>query len=120
MVLQSYINELTLEVKSNIESDFNFNQGIFKDFTSFDYVNFYLIYQYILKDDKKDFFISVPEDEYRPNFFASIFHSLVLIKLFQNYYFYEENKAKLSINDLVYGKLSGKNRILVIKGSRTN
>lgn len=116
MVLQSYINELTSEVKSNIESDFNFNQGIFKDFTSFDYVNFYLIYQYILKDDKKDFFISVPEDEYRPNFFASIFHSLVLIKLFQNYYFYEENKAKLSINDLVYGKLSGKNRILVIKG----
>jgi len=116
MNIISYIKELTAEVKSNIESDFNFNDGVFKDFSSFDYVNFYLIYQYILKEKKDDFFISIPEDEYRPNFFASIFHSLVLIKLFQNYFYHSTNKPKLMVNDLVYGKLSGKNRILIIKG----
>jgi hypothetical protein len=102
MNILSYIKELTAEVKSNIESDFNFNDGVFKDFSSFDYVNFYLIYQYILKEKKDDFFISIPEDEYRPNFFASIFHSLVLIKLFQNDFNYQNSEPKLQKNDLIY------------------
>ncbi|AWL78486.1 hypothetical protein DKB58_05755 [Capnocytophaga canimorsus] len=43
----------------------------FKKYNIFDFVNFHLIYQYILKDcsNKKDFFISIPEEEYRENFF---------------------------------------------------
>ena len=71
---------------------------------------------YILNEEKDDFFISIPEDEYRPNFFASIFQSLVLIKLFQNYFYHNNYKPILRTNDLVYGKIGKENRILIIKG----
>ncbi|RTY74788.1 hypothetical protein [Flavobacterium sp. LS1R10] len=116
MNLKLYINRLTEEVKSNIQNDFNINNVAFKNFSSFDYINFYLIYKYILNEDKEDFFISIPEDDYRPNFFASIFQSLVLIKLFQNYFYHNNHKPILRINDLVYGKIGKENRILIIKG----
>jgi hypothetical protein len=116
MNLKLYINRLTEDVKLNIQNDFNINNIAFMDFSSFDFINFYLIYKYILSEDKEDFFISIPEDEYRPKFFASIFHSLVLIKLFQNYFEYKERKSSLQINDLVYGKIGRENRILVVKG----
>lgn len=116
MNLNAYIIRLTQEVKSNIQNDFNFNNVAFKDFSSFDFINFYLIYKYILNEEKEDFFISIPEDEYRPNFFASIFHSLVLIKLFQNYFYHNNHKPVLQTNDLVYGKIGKENRILIIKG----
>lgn len=115
MNLPYYISEVTKEVKSNIHNDFNFNNVAFKDFSSFDFINFYLIYKYILNEEKEDFFISIPEDEYRPKFFASIFHSLVLIKLFQNYFYHKKHKPILKKNDLVYGKIGRENRILVIK-----
>ena len=116
MNLKSYIDRLTEEVKSNIQNDFNLNNVAFKNFSSFDYINFHLIYKYILNEDKEDFFISIPEDEYRPNFFASIFQSLVLIKLFQNYFYHNNHKPILRTNDLVYGKIGKENRILIIKG----
>lgn len=116
MNLKSYINGLTEEVKSNIQNDFNLNNVAFKNFSSFDFINFYLIYKYILNEDKEDFFISIPEDDYRPNFFASIFQSLVLIKLFQNYFYHNNHKPILRTNDLVYGKIGKENRILIIKG----
>lgn len=116
MNLKSYINGLTEEVKSNIQIDFNLNDVAFKNFSSFDFINFYLIYKYILNEDKEDFFISIPEDDYRPNFFASIFQSLVLIKLFQNYFYHNNHKPILRTNDLVYGKIGKENRILIIKG----
>lgn len=116
MNLNYYISEVTEEVKSNIQKDFKLNNVAFKNFSSFDYMNFYLIYKYILNEDKEDFFISIPEDEYRPNFFASIFHSLVLIKLFQNYFYHNNHKPILQTNDLVYGKIGKENRILIIKG----
>ena len=116
MNLHYYTSEVTEEVKSNIQNDFNFNNVAFMDFSSFDFINFYLIYKYILNEEKEDFFISIPEDEYRPNFFASIFHSLVLIKLFQNYFYYNNNKPILQTNDIVYGKIGGENRILIVKG----
>ena len=117
MNLKSYIDRLTEEVKSNIQNDFNLNNVAFKNFSSFDYINFHLIYKYILNEDKEDFFISIPEDEYRPNFFASIFQSLVLIKLFQNYFYHKNYKPLLQTNDLVYGKIGRENRILVIKSA---
>ena len=116
MNLKSYIDRLTEEVKSNIQNDFNLNNVAFKNFSSFDFINFYLIYKYILNEDKEDFFISIPEDDYRPNFFASIFQSLVLIKLFQNYFYHNNHKPTLQTNDLVYGKIGKENRILIIKG----
>ncbi|WP_396167325.1 hypothetical protein [Flavobacterium sp.] len=116
MNLRTFIDQITEEVKSNIENDFNLNNVFLKDFSSFDYINFFLIYKYILNDDPEDFFISIPEDEYRPNFFASIFHSLVLIKLFQNYFYHNNHRPILQTNDLVYGKIKNENRILVIKG----
>ncbi|RAR50864.1 hypothetical protein [Flavobacterium lacus] len=115
MKLKGYIESVNHEVKSNIQNDFNFNNVAFKDFSSFDYINFYLIYKYILNEDCEDFFLSIPEDEYRPNFFASIFHSLILIKLFQNYFYHKNNRPILQKDDLVYGKIGRENRILTIK-----
>lgn len=114
--IDNYIKKVTEEVKSHIQNDFNLNNIAFKNFSSFDYINFYLIYKYILNEEKDDFFISIPEDEYRPNFFASIFHSVVLIKLFQNYFYHNNHKPILQTNDLVYGKIGKENRILIVKG----
>ncbi len=116
MNLQTYLNALSSEIKSNIKNDFNLNNIAFKNFSNFDFINFYLIYKYILNEDKEDFFLSIPEDEYRPNFFASIFHSIVLIKLFQNYFYHNNHKPLLQTNDLVYGKIGKENRILIVKG----
>ncbi|MFV8323920.1 hypothetical protein [Flavobacterium sp. LS2R12] len=116
MRINSYLAELASEVKSNIQNDFNINNVAFKNFSSFDYSNFYLIYKYILNEVKEDFFISIPEDVYRPKFFASIFQSLVLIKLFQNYFYHNNHRPLLQTGDLVYGKIKNENRILLIKG----
>lgn len=85
--IKNYLNEIYSEVKECYSDEINLKEDDFKKYSVFDFVNFHLIYQHILNDktNKKDFFISIPEDEYRENFFASIFNSIVLIKLYQNF-----------------------------------
>jgi hypothetical protein len=104
--IQNYLDQIDLEIKERYNNEINFKNTDFENYSKFDFVNFHLIYQYILNDnlDKKDFFISIPEDEYRPNFFHSIFHSIVLIKLFQNFFNYEKASYTLNRNDLIYSK----------------
>src|SRR5690606_9423384 len=82
----------------------------FEKYSIFDFVNFHLIYQYVLNDtsNKKDFFISITENEYRENFFASIFNSITLIKLYQNF-FNERANPLNEIGDLIYSHK--KNRV---------
>lgn len=104
--IQNYLNKIYSEIQKCYSDQINLCETDFKDYSKFDFVNYHLIYQYILNDnlDKKDFFISIPEEEYRPNFFHSIFHSIVLIKIFQNFFNYEKESYKLNRNDLIYSK----------------
>ncbi len=93
--IEKYLTQISKEIKKRYSDDVDLREGDFEKYSVFDLVNFHLIYQYVLDDnqDKNDFFISIPEDEYRPNFFSSIFHSIVLIKLYQNFFTYKnENK----------------------------
>lgn len=80
--VRAYIENLTQEVFSSIQKDYDLSDYAFK---SFDYINFYLINDFILSDGNEDLFIGIPEDEYRENFFESILYSVSLIKYFQNY-----------------------------------
>lgn len=113
--IKNYIEQAHLEVLSNISNLFDMQKNHFTKFCTFDLVNFHLISQYILDENKKDFFISIPEDEYRPNFFASIFHSIVLIKLYQNYFNYENTAPELTKGDLIYRKYNREHRIFIVK-----
>jgi len=100
--IENYIELVYKEVEENISKQFNIKQAQFNDYKTFDFINFYLIDNYVIRESKKDLFISIPEDNYRPNFFSSIFHSLVLIKLYQNFFNYENKKPILNKGDLIY------------------
>ncbi|GAB1452734.1 hypothetical protein MASR2M47_27900 [Draconibacterium sp.] len=113
--IEYYLNLISQEIEENLSTEFDLTQIKFEGFKTFDFVNFQLIHSYILDDKKNDFFISIPEDDYRPNFFCSIFHSLVLIKLYQNYFSYEKTKPELIKGDLIYTKYQNKKRVCEIK-----
>lgn len=113
--IEHYLNLIYQEIEENLSAEYDITQIKFEDFRIFDFVNFQLIHSYILDDNKKDFFISIPEVDYRPNFFGSIFHSLVLIKLYQNYFSYERTKPELKTGDLIYTKYQNKKRVCEIK-----
>jgi len=96
-----YLQGLKHEIQAKTKI-FNFEQEQFEKFTTFDYVNLYLIYFYIFEDKKKeDLFLSIPEDDERENFYTSIFHSVVLIKLYQNYFNGEKTKSVLEKGDII-------------------
>ena len=113
--IQDYLHRIKNEIQEKTKV-FNFDQVHFKEFTTFDYVNFYLIYYYIFEDKKKDdFFLSIPEDDERENFYTSIFHSVVLIKLYQNFFNSKKVKTQLEKGDLVYIKYHKGFRVCDIK-----
>jgi hypothetical protein len=117
--IQKYLSLLEKEIKDKIKIDFNLENNLFAHFQIFDFVNFFLIREYILNDnvDKKDLFIGIPEKEYRENFFASILNSLTIIKLFQNYFNYEKLTPTLDVGDLIY--YNSRVRRLISKNSET-
>lgn len=104
--IKNYLDLVNCEIKKSYTDEINFEQAAFEYYSVFDFVNFHIVYQYILNDKtKQDFFISIPEDDYRDNFFNSIFQSLVYIKLYQNYFQYEKTIPLIVQGDLVYSKL---------------
>lgn len=113
--IENYLNLIYQEIKENLSTELDMNQIKFEDFQPFDFVNFQLIWQYVLDENKNDFFIGLPEENYRQNFYGSIFYSLVLIKLYQNYFSYEKLKPELKKGDLIYTKFQNKKRICEIK-----
>jgi len=102
--IQNYLNQIYSEIKEYYSDEINLRETDFEKYSIFDFVNFHLIYQYVLNDNsnKNDFFISLPENEYRENFFASIFNSIVLIKLYQNFFNYKTTNPTIEKGDLVY------------------
>lgn len=104
--IQNYLNQIYSEIQECYLDEINLREADFEKYSIFDFVNFHLIYQHILNDksNKNDFFISIPEDEYRENFFASIFNSIVLIKLYQNFFNHEKTHPLLEIGDLIYSE----------------
>lgn len=108
--IQNYLTQINSEIQECYSDEINFQETDFENYSTFDFVNFHLIYQYILNDNsnKNDLFISIQEDEYRGNFLASIFNSIVLIKLYQNY-FNERANPPIEIGDLIYSHK--KNRV---------
>jgi hypothetical protein len=117
--IKDYLDLIHSEIQECYADEINLGETDFKKYSIFDFANFHLIYQYILDDktDKNDFFISVPEDEYRENFFTSIFHSIVLIKLYQNFFNYEKQTPTLDNADLIYKKHNREHRIFIVKSN---
>jgi hypothetical protein len=115
--IQNYLDQIYSEIKQHYANEINLKEAEFENYSKFDYVNFHLIYQYILNDnsDKNDFFISIPEDEYRPNFFHSIFQSIILIKLYQNFFNFKKINYELGVNDLIYS--SSRKRVFEVLGN---
>ena len=115
--IEKYLSTLSEEIKQRIKTDFNLKNSLFFDFKTFDFVNFYLIYNYILEDNsnKKDLFIGIPEKDFRPNFFSSILYSLTLVKLYQNFFNYQKTNPILQNGDLIYTKRNKESRILEVK-----
>jgi hypothetical protein len=115
--IKTYLSILSEEIKHKINADFNLENSLFADFQTFDFVNFYLIYNYILDDNsnKKDFFIGIPEKDFRPKFFSSILHSLTLVKLYQNFFNYQKTTPILDYGDLIYTERNKENRILEVR-----
>lgn len=104
--IKKYLAQISTEIQERYSDEVNLRETDFEKYSVFDFANFHLIYQYILDDNsnKNDFFISIPEDEYRENFFASIFNSIVLIKLYQNFFNLEKTHPPLEIEDLIYSE----------------
>lgn len=118
--IKDYLDLIHSEVQECYADEINLRETDFEKYSIFDFANFHLIYQYILNDnpEKIDFFISVPEDEYRENFFTSIFHSIVLIKLYQSFFNYEKyNLPILNNGDLIYKKHNKEHRIFIVKNN---
>lgn len=117
--IKDYLDLIHSEIQECYADEINLGETDFKKYSIFDFANFHLIYQYILddKNDKNDFFISIPEDEYRENFFTSIFHSIVLIKLYQNFFNYEKQTPTLENADLIYKKYNREHRIFIVKSN---
>lgn len=115
--IKNYLDNIFSEIQEKYSGEINLREADFEKYSVFDFTNFHLIYQYILNDNsnKKDFFISIPEDEYRENFFASIFHSIVLIKLYQNFFNYEKTFPVLNNGDLIYKKYRKEHRIFKVR-----
>lgn len=118
--IQNYLNQIYSEILVCYSDEINLRENDFERYSIFDFVNFHLIYQHILNDksNKNDFFISIPEDEYRENFFASIFNSIVLIKLYQNFFNLEKTNPSLEIGDLIYSET--KKRVYKVIGKTIN
>lgn len=117
--IQNYLDQIYSEIQEQYSDEINLKKTDFKEYSIFDFANFHLIYQYILDDSskKKDFFISISEDEYRDNFFSSIFHSIVLIKLYKNFFNYKHSLPTLIKGDLIYKKHNREHRIFIVKDS---
>lgn len=115
--IKDYLDLIYSEIQEQYTDEINLKETDFEKYSIFDFANFHLIYQYIINDksNKKDFFISIPEDEYRENFFASIFHSIVLIKLYQNFFNYESSLPNLCKGDLIYKKHNREHRIFTVR-----
>ena len=115
--IRIYLSSLSEEIKSKIKNDFNLENSLFANFQLLDFVNFFLIYNYILDDnqDKKDFFIGIPEKDVSHIFLSSVLHSLTLVKLYQNFFNYRKTEPNLCCGDLIYSIRNKEYRIFEVK-----
>ncbi len=113
--IKQYLKRVKEEVQNTSLKDYDISN--FENFKIFDFVNFHLIYDYILKSDnnKQDVFISIPEIKCSSHFFESIFRSILLVKLYQNYFSYEQSKPIIDKGDLVYS--SKNNRVYKVRST---
>lgn len=112
--IKEYVEAVNNEAKTSILNDFDISNK--RDFTPFDYINFHIVNKHILEDNSEDLFIGIPEDHIRDNFFDSVFYSVALIKLFQNYCTYKLNQPELNLGDIIFAK----DQIFTYKGLSNN
>lgn len=107
-----YLGEIVTEVENTTISDYNLD--VFKSFEDFDLINFHVLNKHILENGNRDLFIGIPEENYRENFFESVFYAVTLVKLFQNYCSYKQAFPELKSNDIIFTR----NRIYKYLGTR--
>lgn len=98
--IKNYIKSVIEEIGNSTISDYNLDS--FDDFERFDLINFHILNRHILENGQIDLFVGIPEEDYRVNFFESIFYSIVLVKLFQNYCSYQATTPQLAANDIIF------------------
>lgn len=112
--ISNYINAIIDEIGNTTIADYHLD--IFDELEYFDLINFHLLNKHILENGSTDLFIGIPEEEYRDNFFETIFYSVTVVKLFQNYCTYQNNIPELNVNDIIFTK----HRIYKYLGARNN
>ena len=112
--IRNYIRAVIDEVENTTISDYNLDT--FDELEDFDLINFHLLNKHILENENIDLFVGIPEEDYRENFFESIFYSVTVVKLFQNYCTYQNTLPELKTNDIIFTK----NRIYKYLGTRNN
>lgn len=98
--IKNYIKSVIEEIGNSTISDYNLDS--FDDFEGFDLINFHILNRHILENGQTDLFIGIPEEDYRENFFESIFYGIVIVKLFQNYCSYQATTPQLVANDIIF------------------
>jgi len=100
--IRDYIISNYNEAQKSILGDYNLADQ--KTFTHFDYINFHIVNSFILDERNSDLFIAIPQRYFRESFYESIFYSVVLIKLYQNYCAYQPEEVVLRNGDTIYSK----------------
>lgn len=98
--IKKYIGAVYDEIKITTLSDYNLTS--YKTPSKFDDINFHLLNKHILDNSDVDFFIGIPEEDYRENFFETVFYGVTLVKLFQNYCSYTKDVPQLKSGDIIY------------------
>src|SRR6185312_1130004 len=100
--IKEYLNTIIEEIGNTTIADYNLD--IFNEFEDFDLINFHLLNKHIFENGNIDLFVGIPEEDYRENFFQSIFYSVTVVKLFQNYCAYHDTLPELKENDIIFTK----------------
>ncbi len=98
--IRTYIRSVIDEIENSSIADYNLE--CFDDFEGFDLLNFHILNRHILANDETDLFIGIPEEDYRENFFESVFYGVSLVKLFQNYFTYKKAEPAIKAGDIIF------------------
>ncbi|VTP93827.1 Uncharacterised protein [Sphingobacterium daejeonense] len=71
--IKSYLEQVYVEVSSSISKQFDMRKNDLSKFCTFDLVNFHLISQYILDENKKDFSLTFHRVNTDPIFLLQFF-----------------------------------------------
>ncbi|WP_018611584.1 hypothetical protein [Segetibacter koreensis] len=98
--IKQYIDQISGEIQHETFADYYIEN--IHELSAFDKINFHLLNKHILQNGESDFFIGIPEEDFREHFFDSVFYAVSLMKLFQNFCTYQKKEPQLATGDIIY------------------